>query len=270
MAARSVRIVPMSTEYGRRVARRSQKRGVKQSRSGRLAGVLGELLITAGVLVLLFLGWQVWLGNLIIGSTQAAQAQAQSKAWSKDEPTKPAVPAQRADPGPPPAQAAPDRTTQFANMIIPRFGAGYTRPVAEGISGDVLRTNVGHYRGTQMPGEVGNAAFAAHRTGNGSPFFDIEKLQIGDSIYVEMEAGWYRYVVRSLEYVLPTGVGVLDPVPQVAGVAPTDRMLTLTSCNPVFTADERIIVYSLYDTWYPRAGGPPAEIAPLVQAAAAG
>jgi len=62
-------------------------------------------------------------------------------------------------------------------------------------------------------------------------------------------------------------VGVLDPVPQSPGVEPTDRIITLTSCNPVYTASERIIVYGVYDTWYPRAGGAPSEIAAIVGAA---
>lgn len=252
----------MSIEQGRRA--RAGTRAPRRRVS--VVGILGELFITAGVLVLMFLGWQVWLGNLIDGSAQKDESVALSQTWSKGEATKPAS-NERPDPGPPVVGTAPENAVQFANMIIPRFGADYTRPIAEGIGvDDVLRYGVGHYPGTAMPGAVGNTAFAAHRTGHGSPFFDIEKLQIGDSIYVETEAGWYLYLVRSLEYVQPTGVGVLDPVPQMSGVAPTDRIITLTSCNPVYTASERMAVYGVYDTWYPRAGGPPAEIAALVNA----
>ena len=68
---------------------------------------------------------------------------------------------------------------------------------------------------------------------------------------------------------MPTGVDVLAAVPQNPEAAPTDRILTLTSCNPKTTAAERIIAYSIFDTWYPRAGGPPPELAPEVAAAAA-
>ena len=117
-----------------------------------------------------------------------------------------------------------------------------------------------------MPGEVGNFAIAAHRKAYGGGLENIHQLRVGDNMYVETEAGWYRYIFRSLEYVLPTGVGVLDPVPQAPGVTPTDRIITLTSCNPFWSTAERIIAYGVYDSWYPRAGGPPAEIAPLVQA----
>lgn len=231
-----------------------------------IVGILGELFITAGVLVLMFLGWQIWLGNLIDGNTQKNDSVALSQTWNKGEVAKPAS-NERPDPGPPVVGTAPGNAEQFANMIIPRFGADYIRPIREGIGvEDVLNLGVGHYPGTAMPGAIGNAAFAAHRTGHGSPFFDIEKMQIGDHVFIETVDGWYQYSVRSLEYVQPTGVGVLAPVPQAPGAEATDRILTLTSCNPVFTASERIILYSLFDTWYPRAGGPPAEIAALVNA----
>ena len=244
---------------------RARMRGPRRRVS--VVGILGEVFITAGVLVLMFLGWQVWLGNLIDGSAQKNESVALSQSWNKGERPVP-VSNDRPDPGPPVVGTAPDNAVQFGNLIIPRFGADYIRPIREGIGvEDVLNVGVGHYPNSAMPGAVGNAAFAAHRTGHGSPFFDIEKLQAGDSIYVETEAGWYRYIVRNLEYVLPTGVGVLAPVPQAAGVEPTDRIITLTSCNPVFTANERIILYGVYDTWYPRAGGAPAEIAAVVGAA---
>jgi sortase A len=252
----------MTTEQ----ARGSRARTAVPRRRVSVVGIIGELFITAGVLVLMFLGWQVWLGNLIDGSAQKDESVALSRTWNKgDAPV--AVTGDRPDPGPPVVGTAPENAVQFGNIIIPRFGADYIRPIAEGIGvDDVLRYGVGHYPGTAMPGAVGNAAFAAHRTGHGSPFFDIEKLQIGEHVFIETEAGWYQYSVRSLEYVLPTGVGVLNPVPQAAGVEPTDRILTLTSCNPVYTASERIVVYGVYDTWYPRAGGAPAEIAAVTGA----
>jgi len=231
-------------------------------------GILGELFITAGILVLLFLGWQVWLGNLIEGNEQRSDAETQSQAWNKGGSSAPA-PTDRPDPGEPVVAPAPGNAVTFANLIIPRFGVDYTRPIAQGIGvRDVLEYGVGHYPSSVMPGAIGNTAYAAHRTGAGSPFFDVDKLQVGDSIYVETEDGWYQYRMRSLEYVQPTGVGVLLPVPQAPGVEATERILTLTSCNPVFTASERIIVYAVFETWYPRDGGAPAELAPLTATAA--
>ncbi|MFZ2964619.1 MAG: class E sortase, partial [Rhodoglobus sp.] len=74
---------------------------IEQTRAGRrglaarrrrlsVVGVIGELLITAGVLVLLFLGWQLWLDNLVVGNEQNAEAQQQSIEWNKGGSSAPA------------------------------------------------------------------------------------------------------------------------------------------------------------------------------------
>jgi sortase A len=229
---------------------------------------MGELFITAGVLVLLFLAWQLGLNDLVVGHQQNSQARELSQTWGEVE-AAPARPG-RPDPGPPVVGTAPANAVPFATLIVPRFGADYERPIAEGIGvNDVLNAGIGHYPGTSMPGAVGNVAIAAHRNAYGGGFSAINDLKVGDSIYIETQDGWYRYVFRSLEYVPPSGVGVLDAVPQVRSASPTDRLLTMTSCNPRFTATERIVAYSLFDTWYPRADGPPPEIAKLVQTQAA-
>jgi len=257
----------MVLEDGRRAARRRKRAG----RRSMVVGVIGEVFVTGGVVVLLFLGWQLWFNNLVLSNSQQVEAVELQQSWDKGEGVA-AVPLERADPGEPLVTAVPANAVNFGTLIVPRFGADYARPIAEGIGlEDVLnKRGVGHYPGTQMPGEVGNFALAAHRTGWGSPFIDVNKLQLGDSIYIETEDGWYRYVFRSLEYVAPTGVGVLDPVPQESGVTPTDRIITLTSCNPLNSVSERIIAYGVYDTWYPRSEGAPVEIAGLAQVQAAG
>jgi len=249
--------------------RGARRRAARRPRTS-VIGVIGELFITAGVLVLLFLGWQIWINDLIVGNQQQNQAAELSQTWDKGEAGAPA-PADRPDPGEPVVGVAPGDDVAFGNLIVPRFGADYIRPIAEGTEVyGALADGIGHYTGTSMPGAVGNVALAGHRTGWGQPLGDIANLQVGDSIYIETEAGWYKYLFRSLEYVMPTGIDVLDPVPQFPGASPTDRLLTITSCNPKLTAAERIITYSVYDTWYPRAGGPPAEIAAIAQASAAG
>lgn len=234
-----------------------------------VVGVLGELLITAGVVVLMFLGWQIWINDKIVGNEQQHQAAEVSQEWDKGEGLAPA-PVDRPDPGPPPTMAAPGNAEVIANVIIPRLGADWVRTLRQGIGvHDVLNQGLGHYPDTQMPGEVGNFAIAGHRTGWGAPLEGIVNLEVGDSIYIETPDGWYRYVYRSHEFVMPTGVEVLEAVPQLPDGTPTDRIITITSCNPPLTAAERIISYGVYDTWYPRAGGPPPEIAGLVQAQAA-
>ena len=257
----------MVLEDGRKVARH-RKRARRRSM---VVGVIGEVFVTGGVVVLLFLGWQLWFNNLVLSNSQQVEAVELQQSWDKGEGVA-ATPLERADPGEPLVTAVPANAVNFGTLIVPRFGADYTRPIAEGVGlEDVLnKRGVGHYPGTQMPGEIGNFALAAHRTGWGSPFLDVNKLQLGDSIYIETEDGWYRYVFRSLEYVSPTGVGVLDPVPQESGATPTDRIITLTSCNPLNSVSERIIAYGVYDTWYPRAEGAPPEIAGFAEIQASG
>jgi len=259
----------MILEDGRRAARANARKKA-QSTKVSVVGVIGEIFITGGVLVLLFLGWQLWLNDLIEGNEQTEVAQELQNEWTKGGVIAPPAPPDRPDPGEPFVAAEPSFASQFATLIVPRFGADWVKPVREGVGTSELADSLGHYPGTAMPGAVGNAAFAGHRTGWGAPFGPIIDLQIGDSIYVETEDGWYKYVYRSMEYVMPTGVEVLEAVPNVPGLDPLDRIITLTSCNPPLTAAERIIAYGVYDTWYPRAGGPPAEISGVVSASAGG
>jgi len=253
-------------------APRSRPRKPKRRIS--VIGVIGELLITAGVLVLLFLGWQLWLNDIIVGGQQQAEAGELSQSWALDEqdptpqPTESDAPAEPAGPGDPAVMAAVGNAEKFAVLIVPRWGADYERSIAEGTGAkDVLnKIGLGHYTGTQMPGEVGNFAVASHRMAYGGGFKDLHQLQIGDHIYVETQDGWYDYVYRSTEYVLPSGVGVIEPVPQAPDATAVDRIITLTTCNPFFSTAERLVAYGVLDTWYPRAGGPPAEIAGTVNA----
>jgi sortase A len=250
-------------------SRRGRRRRERQRVS--IIGVAGELLVTAGVLVFLFLGWQLWLNDVIVGDQQNTAAAELGQSWTADVPTVPTVPddatTQPVAYGEPVVATAPAEATKFAIMYIQRFGADYARSIAEGVGTvRVLNKNgVGHYPGTQMPGQVGNFAVAAHRTTYGAPFNLIATLRVGDRIYVQTEQGYYTYVYRNTEYVYPSGVGVKDPVPQSKTPATTDRLLTMTSCNPKLSAAERIVAFSVFDSWQPLSAGPPAEIAALVQ-----
>lgn len=249
---------------------RRDRRRRRQSPVAAAVGVIGELLLTAGVLVLLFLGWQLWLNDLIVGNEQRNAAVEFGETLVTPDATPDAAPdvtEPPTDPGDPVSTIEPIVGTGFATLYVPRFGADYARIIGEGVDlGTVLNNRalgVGHYPQTQLPGELGNFALAAHRTTWGAPFGSIGDLQLGDRIYVQTADGWYVYVFRNLEYVLPTGVGVLEPVPQAPGVEAGDRFITLTSCNPRFSAAERIIAYGVLESWQPASAGMPAELAAL-------
>ena len=247
---------PMTRARARAAAKKRPRRRLS------VVGVLGELLITAGVLVLLFLGWQQWLGDIIAGNQLYGQSVQQSQQWIKAAgPDK-----QQTDPAAPPVISASLATGKtFGILYVPRFGSGYARPIAQGTGLAVLNQgNLGHYPTTQMPGAVGNFMVASHRKAYGGDLEHINDLRVGDHIFVGTADGWYQYSFRNLQYVVPTDVAVLDPVPDQPGLQPGDRMITLQSCNPFFSTAERIMAYGSFDTFYPIAGGPPAEIAATV------
>ncbi len=261
----------------RREARRAEAAAANEKVVGVVArprlsvtGVLGEALITAGVLVMLFLGWYIWLNDIVAGGEQQQAAEVVQEElqdqWERGE----AITERPTNPGEPVVSVAPAAGQVFGALIVPRFGADYVRAIATGVDAETVlnsrRIGIGHYSETQMPGEIGNFAIAAHRNTWGGAFSQVDQLRLGDRIYVETVDGWYEYSFRGLEYVWPTGVDVLASVPTAPGVAATDRVLTMTTCNPRFSTAERIIAYAVFETWYPRVGGPPAEISGVVEA----
>ena len=239
-------------------------------------GVLGELLLTAGVLVLLFLGWQLWFNDLVVGAQQQSAADRLAAEWKQEHEGAsggadgtPAPGAVEPSQGEPVVAAPPAAGGAFATLLVPRFGEDYARVIGEGVGNEVLNSTslgIGHYPGTQMPGEVGNFAVAAHRKAYGGAFEHLNSLRVGDRIFIETADGWYEYEYRSTEYVPPTGVDVLLPVPQDDEAAPGDRILTLTTCNPLLSTAERLIAYATFTGWYPREGGAPTAIAKTVHA----
>jgi sortase A len=234
--------------------------------------VVGELLITAGIVLLLFVAWQLWWTNVESDARQSEVIKEFAQDLGGAAPAAPApdasAPAAGEDFGEPVVSAAPGHAGTIGIMYIPRFGPNYTRPIVEGTTSDVLDTlGLGHYGTTAMPGAVGNFAVAGHRQTHGAVLDNIHTLVPGDKIYVQTKDGYYVYVFRNNQIVMPSRTDVLEPVPTLPGTVPTERYLTMTSCNPRFGAEERIIAYSLLESWRPASAGPPAEIADQVAAA---
>jgi sortase A len=230
--------------------------------------VVSDILITIGALVLVFYVWYVWLGDIVTGAKQDSAAAALSEEWEKE---KAALPEFDRDQGssegalrprkPPVVSGAMGQA--FATLIVPRFGKNYERTVAESV--DVKKvlndpsTGVGHYSSTARLGEVGNFALAGHRTTFGAPFGEVDRLRVGDRLYLETKEGWFVYRFRNIEYVNPSQSDVLNDMPRET-VEAKDRILTMTSCHPKLSAAERIIAYSIYESFVPRKNGVPSEI----------
>jgi sortase A len=126
-----------------------------------------------------------------------------------------------------------------ARIELPRIGVD--KIVVAGVDKNDLKKGPGHYPETPLPGQLGNAAIAGHRTTFGQPFFDVDKLETGDEIIVTTLAGRYVYRVTGQEIVSPSEYQV------IATTDPTVATLTLTSCHPKYTARERIIVFAELD-----------------------
>lgn len=223
----------------------------------RFVGVLGELLITAGVIVALFVVWQVFWTDV----TGARAATGHIEEFAQELPEAPEGPGQEQT-GPPPAEPTPAAGETFATMFVPRWGSDWEFPIAEGVGrADILDAGfVGHYVDTQMPGELGNFALAGHRQSHGKPFIDVDALEPGDAVIVQTAQAWYVYRVTESYIVLPTQVEVLAPVPNSPDVDASAAAITLTTCHPLWSTRERWIIHGELDHWVDREDGRPAAL----------
>jgi sortase A len=217
------------------------------NRTHRAVGVAGEVLITTGVLVLLFVVYQLVWTNVVADRAAEAKVDALEQRWLADGRT-----VSEYD--------QPIRNGEaFAILHIPRLGADYRVPIVQGVTLDDLATGIGHYPETALPGEVGNFSVAGHRATNGEPFAYLDRLQRGDAVVVETGTTWYTYEVTDQFVVAPTQVEVILPVPGEPGAEPTERLMTLTTCNPRWASYERLIFHArLADEQSKDAGRPAA------------
>jgi len=217
---------------------------------------LGEVFITLGLLLLLFVAWQLWWTDVTANRTQATTIQALEKGFGPAGLPERGVP-RETDPLATLTKVPFGKA--FAIVRIPRFGSDYARPVLQGTDHDTLTKGMGHYAGTVFPGQVGNFALAGHRTTYGRPLHNIDLLQKGDIIVVETKASYVVYAVARHVIVTPDHVEVIAPVPQHPGVRPTQAWMTMTACHPKFSARERYVVFARLVKSIPRASGLPAS-----------
>lgn len=246
----------------------SRRRRTRGDALRTVARGLSQTLITAGLVVLLFVVYQLWITDLLAARAQEQLTEQVQEQWA-DLPTvtPPAVDPAQPD-APPPAHApAPFDVAvgdPFAILHIPRLGADYARVVVEGASEVQLEKGPGHYVGTALPGEQGNFAVAGHRVGRGSPFLDLDRLRPGDPIVVETGDSWFVYRVLGdpaadsfegdasgipgRQIVRPTEIDVISPTPGgPADGPPSDAFLTLTTCHPKYSAEQRLIIHARLD-----------------------
>jgi sortase A len=233
--------------------RRPRPAGLAPSSPVRTAvRVLGELMITVGLVLLLFAAYEIWGKAAIVAGHQADLDQELAQEWGEPGPSTGPTP------GPlPDEKASPPPGWSIARLYIPRLNKRWV--VVEGVAPGDIQFAPGHYSESAMPGKVGNFAVAGHR----SPaiFWDLDRMRSGDVIAVETRSNFYIYrVTQSPEVVQPNAVEVVAPVPGRPGAAPTKAMLTLTTCNPKWDNYQRLVVHAAMVRSQPRSAGLPAEL----------
>jgi sortase A len=237
------------TPLSRVEARRAAK-AAKESPAVVISRIVGELFITTGVLMLLFVTYQLWWTNVRAHQQASGAANHLQHQWDAAD----------GDPHRIPGIFTPGQG--FAIMYIPKLDV--KAPIAQGVSKHKVldKGMIGHYDGalnTAMPWDrTGNFAVAAHRNTHGEPFRYINHLVPGDKVVVETASMYYTYeITKSLPSTPPSNTSVIRPVPVGSGFTRPGRYLTLTTCTPEFTSTNRLIVWGRMIEERPRSKGKP-------------
>lgn len=230
-----------------RVEARRQARARKPGAAVLASRAVGEVFITTGVLMLLFVTYQLWWTNVRAHAQAGKEASTLQNEWASGK---------RA-----PGEFEPGQG--FALLHIPKLDV--VVPIAEGVSNKKVldRGMVGHYSEgalkTAMPSaKSGNFGLAGHRNTHGEPFRYINKLSAGDEIVVETQDDYFVYkMTSSLPVTAPSNTSVLNPVPPQSGFTEPGRYITLTTCTPEFTSKYRLIVWGKMVEDRPRSKGKP-------------
>nr|WP_048876394.1 class E sortase [Saccharomonospora saliphila] len=239
------------------------------------------MLITLGLVVLLFVVYELYVTNLMSAQLQREASAELEQRWSREREV----------------DAAPIEGEAFARIRIPSFGVDWGFTVQQGVDAETLETGPGHYPDSAMPGEPGNVAVAGHRVGKGAPFNDLDLLESCDPVVIETAKHFFVYRVLPLAdevegwssgrgadprcadvrplathhegyadtvgrvIVLPHRGDAVAPVPyRQAGAVPEEArvpLLTLTTCHPRFSDRERMIIHSVLTHRYEK--GPDAS-----------
>ena len=201
--------------------------------NARILGSVGRFLITSGIVVLLFVAYQLWGTGLQEAQAQDSLSDEFDELLGDVEPdTRPTAPTTTsATPttvgdattttSPAPTSSTAGGVTEPTSNTIAVFDdalaealyrdggeaiARLTIPaidvrkvVVAGVKVEDLRNGPGHYRSTVLPGQSGNSGIAGHRTTYGAPFNRIDELVPGDEVNIRTVQGFHEYRVLSAE-----------------------------------------------------------------------
>jgi LPXTG-site transpeptidase (sortase) family protein len=205
---------------------------VSRARS-RIAGVIsvfGELLITTGVVLGLFVVYSLWWTNVLADREASKQGDQMRDGWANSGP------------------GALDIKGGIGFLHVPAMNSGEVL-VKKGTDAKSLNHGIAGYYTDPIKSALpwddkGNFTLAAHRDGHGAKFHNIHKLKNGDAIVFETRDTWYVYkVYKELAQTSKYNVDVLAPIPKESGKTKQGRYITLTTCTPIYTSDYRYIVW---------------------------
>lgn len=233
-------------------------------RKASLLNILGEILVTLGVVLLLFVFYESYWTNLNAAKEQKTAQDQLTAEWKN-----------------PREQHRPALGEAMARMYIPAFGSDFQFAIVQGTGDADLLKGPGHYLDSQEPGQAGNFAVAGHRVGKGAPFNDLGNLQTCDAVVVETATHWFVYrmmptaqdatrgeqatacfspeqvarmttgdyaAVTGRQIVQPSNYAVVLPLPgdaERADPAGLEPLMTMTTCHPQFSNKERMIIHAM-------------------------
>lgn len=240
---------------------------------------VAQLCVVAAVVCAGYVPYSLFVAERVGARDTQIEQQRLQAAWDVT-PTKPATDTAPAGAVPEPAPAstdapAGDEIRGVARLTVPKFGDEWNYIAVDGVGLDDIRYGPGHDPRTEYPGEVGNAVFAAHRDGFGSPFNELPTLSACDPVVVETHDARYTYrvvpdvgesrtstaqtcfgaetaaaltegaysQVPGVHIVSPTDVSVLEPVPMSTAQA-TIPLITLYTCHPEHSNAQRLVVHA--------------------------
>jgi sortase A len=215
--------------------RSTGKHRARSATGRRWVEVLGWALIWSGVFIFGYLGWQLFGTDVVNARVQEEASESIDETLDQAREQLAPIEEVEADEGGTvefSPEAAPGEGSEVGMMRVPRVGLEAV--VFSGVDRETLKKGPGLMPGTPMPGQPGNSVISGHRTTYGRPFFDFDLLQPGDRIEVETAIGVHVYEVRESFIVAPDEVWVTEDKP--------GGWLTLTTCNPKFSARERLII----------------------------
>lgn len=199
----------------------------------------GLVLVVAGLVVLGYVGWQLYGTTWVSKREQHRIVEATERVWAGE-----------------PAKSSKDRELAddvVALVRVPALGDDYVVPAHAGTSDDVLSRGFGVFDGSPAPGGAGNFVLGGHRITHGEPLRRMPELEAGDEIVLETADTTYTYVLDTAGDGLTVGfddgwVTAADPVDPETGEkasarAGTKRLLTLVTCAELFHTDDRLVAF---------------------------